>query len=87
MNKSAAQRAHAKRRALERYGLEINRHQMREIVKQIQSGKAKHLLTQSNRTSVKLVSFNNTELIAVYDKLRKNIVTFLPNKEQKEQEK
>ena len=81
MNKTHSERIHAKRRAKERFGLELNRHQLRELVKQIQSGKAEHLETQSNRVSIKRVKFEGSFYTVAYDKNRQTIITFLPEEE------
>lgn len=78
MNKTHSERIHAKRRAQERFGLELNRHQLRELVKQIQSGKAEHVETQSNRVSIKRVKFEGSFYTVAYDKNRQTIITFLP---------
>lgn len=78
MNKAQSQRVHAKRRLDERYGMEINRHQIRDLVAQIQSGKAEHVETQTNRLSIKTVCFNGVKIPVAYDKQRKTIVTFFP---------
>ena len=79
MSKKTCQRIHAKRRLEERFGLTINRHQMRELVQQIHAGRAEHLETQSNRISIKVVSFQGKKFAVVYDGKRKTIVTFLPD--------
>lgn len=73
-SKDKAQRIHAKR-----YGVELNRFKYSEICKRIQSGKnAEFLERQSHRVTVWLVQHEDEELICVYDKLRKTIVTVLP---------
>ncbi len=80
MSKLLAQRAHAKRRAAERFGLNLTKEAQREIVSRIQNGKAKFLEKQSLRISLWLVDWNGTEMRVVYDKNRKSIVTCLPLK-------
>ncbi len=87
MSKKSCQRIHAKRRLEERFGLTINRHQLRDLVLQIQSGKAEHLETQSNRISIKAVTVNGQKIAVVYDRNRQNIVTFLPKEALEEYKK
>ena len=75
LNKTQSQRVHAKHRLLERFGMEINRHELAELVNQIKSNKSEHIETQSNRVSVHMVKFRGESLPVVYDKQRKNIVS------------
>ena len=82
MNKLQSERIHAKHRAKERFGLDLNRHDLRELVKQIQNGKAEHIETQSNRVSIKRVKFEDKFYTVAYDKNRQTIITFLPEEEQ-----
>jgi hypothetical protein len=77
-NKIHAERIHAKRRALERYNLGLNREQLNELTQMIQQGKSRFLEKQSLRVSIhELQAFDRT-LYVVYDKNRKTIITFLP---------
>lgn len=82
MSKLKAERIHAKRRFLERFGLELNRSEYADLVKQIQSGKAQFVSRSSNRITKWIVKYvgggKNEQLIAVYDKMRHSIVTFYP---------
>lgn len=78
MKKSVCQRIHAKRRAEERYALELNRDDLRNIVQRIQQNQATHVEKQSHRVSVFDLTYNNIDVRVVYDKNRKTIVTFLP---------
>ena len=82
MNKTQCQRIHAKRRAYERFDLELNRHQLRDLVQQIQNGKAEHIESQTNRVSIKRVTFEGKKYTVAYDKTRQTIITFLPEEEQ-----
>lgn len=79
MNKKQSQKAHARRRIEQRYGVSINRHKMRDFVLKIQNNDCVHVETQSNRVTVKKVLFEGTEYKVVYDKNRHVVVTFLPN--------
>jgi hypothetical protein len=78
-SKLRAQRKHAKRRALERYGLGLGRSDIAEVVKKIQAGEAVFVEKQSGRVSVWDVEVGGKTARVVYDKLRKNIATFLPS--------
>jgi hypothetical protein len=78
-SKKVCQRIHAKRRLEERFGFTVNRHEFRELVQQITSGKAEHLESQSNRVSIKAVTFKGKKIAVAYDKSRQTIITFLPD--------
>lgn len=69
---------HAKRRALERYGITLNRHDMRALVELIQSGRTEFVEHQSHRVSVHRVPLGTQMARVVYDRQRQTIVTFLP---------
>lgn len=87
MTKAQSERVHAKRRCMERYGLEINRHDIRDIVGMIQSGdrtKATKKEDQSQRVSVWIVKFRGIDVKVVYDRVRKTLVSFLPMEDKKE---
>lgn len=82
MGKKLAQRKHAKRRALERYDLALNRDDLRAWVKQIQEGQARKLEQQSLRVGKYVITHQGQEVVVIYDRHRKTIVTCLPPKEQ-----
>lgn len=75
MNKRKAQRIHAMRRGLERIGVLPN---ISALVRQIQTGQAQFVRRQSNRVTHWRMEIAGKPVIAVYDKRRKMIVTFLP---------
>lgn len=78
MSKKKAQRVHAKRRARLRLdGLEFNRHMRRDLVAQIQAGRLEFIERQSLRVSKFRTVLNGVSCIIVYDRVRKEIVTFL----------
>lgn len=77
MSKLTAERIHAKRRARERLGINLNRFARRELVKRIMTGKCRCLYRQSHRVSVFRDTINNREIDIVYDKTRHTIITFL----------
>src|SRR5438045_2427999 len=76
-DKAKAQRRHARRRALERFGLELNRKHLREIVGAIQAQKAELIRQQSLRVSLYRTWVLDQEVFVIYDRRRKEIVTFL----------
>src|SRR6266403_253936 len=80
MTKKDAQTRHAKRRAQERYGLQLNHEDINVIIRAIQSNNpklAQHVRTQSNRISHWKICWSGKVIQVVYDKLRKSIVTVL----------
>lgn len=77
-DKAEAQNRHAKRRALERYGIDLNRHKRQEIINKIHNGIAVLVRKQSHRVSIFSVKFEGQEVIVVYDKQRKTLASFLP---------
>jgi hypothetical protein len=78
LTKAQSQRAHAKRRAEERYGLSLNRNGQDEIVRKIQYGEAELVERQSNRVTIWKVCFQNTWIKVVYDSSRHTIASVLP---------
>jgi hypothetical protein len=78
MTKAEAQRRHAKRRAKERIGINLDDEFYDELVLMIQRGKAEFAGRDSKAFSKWRFYFNSKPYIAVYDKKRKTIVTFLP---------
>jgi len=84
VNKKRALRVHAKRRAKVRYGLTINKFKRRQIIYLIQGGKSKLLKKHSQRVSEWETVFEGKKLRLLYDKKRKEIITFLPPLEKNE---
>jgi hypothetical protein len=78
--------AHAKKRAAERYNIDLNREARQEIVHKIQSNQAEFVGKQSNNRSFWRVEHGGEHLNVVYDKLRSTMCTVLP-KEAKEFQK
>lgn len=78
MDKRACQRLHAKKRARQRYGINLNSALNRAIIKGIQGGEYRVLAGISNTRSVFEVCIENRYIAIVYDNVRKNVVTFLP---------
>ncbi len=77
MTKSQSLRIHFKRRAKERYGLTLNKRELRNIVQMVQNGKSKFLEHCNNRVKKHEIVFQETKLIVLYDKIRKVVITCL----------
>lgn len=76
--KQVAQRIHAKKRAAQRYGLVLNRGQLRQIVQLIQEERGVFLERQSLRVTLWQIEWEGRLCKVVYDSQRKNVVSFLP---------
>ena len=76
--KARQQTRHAKRRAFERYKLDLNDSDLLSLAKDIQNGRATHIFKQSQRVSIFRMMCKNTDVQVVYDGQRKTIVTFIP---------
>jgi hypothetical protein len=70
--------AHAKKRAAERYDIDLNREARQEIVHKIQHNEAEFVGKQSNNRSFWRVEHAGQSLNVVYDKLRSTMCTVLP---------
>lgn len=75
--KQRAQRRHARGRALERYGLEFGPATRDAVLRAIQTGRSTHVAKQSHRVSVHDVDVEGATVRVVYDRQRKEVVTFL----------
>jgi len=76
--KQHTQKKHALRRAKERYGFIINDSLYDQFCAWIRDGKSRLIKKQTHRVSVHEIKHNGNKIIAVYDKQRKSIATFLP---------
>ena len=78
--KSESQRQHARTRARQRYGALLTEHDFDRIISCVigEWGNAELLQKQSLRVSIWKVPYKEWEFIAVYDRQRKQIATFLP---------
>lgn len=83
LTKKEAQVIHAKRRALERYGLHANAAVRRELVSKIRNQEAELLERQSLRVGKYKLEHDGEEYTVIYDRKRKTIVTFLPRAERR----
>lgn len=82
-SKARAQQIHFQARSRQRAGFEIGKAGQDEIVRMIrgQAGKGKaatFLRRQSRRVTLWKVVYNGAELVVVYDSLRGQVVTVLP---------
>ena len=78
--------AHAKQRAEERYGLNLNKQARHEIVQMIQTNQAEFIGKQSNSRTLWRVNYQNQDLNVVYDKARNTMCTVLPKEAHEFQE-
>jgi hypothetical protein len=78
MSKDRSQAIHARRRSLERYGIDLSSRKQILIVGKIQRGESEMVERQSLRISVHEVELEDEKLRVVYDKNRQSIVTVLP---------
>ena len=82
MSKGSAQRSHFKKRIFERYNYKLNDEEYNYLVSRFtQNDKTaiKFLFKQSNRISIHVLLYKTLEIVTVYDKIRKTLVTCLPN--------
>lgn len=77
MQKKKAQSIHAKRRANQRYDLTLSSKDLKEVVKRIQAGNATFIRRDSLRVTVWKILIHDTIVKVAYDRIRKQIVTFL----------
>lgn len=75
--KTQAERRHAKRRALERFGVALNRRQLAVMAAEIQAGRCELHYRQSLRVRVYRVKLGEQDALAVYDSHRGQVVSFL----------
>ncbi len=73
--KARCQSIHAKRRANERFGINLNSEQ---LVKEIQDQKLTFLTRQSNRVTLWRKKEDDLDIVVVYDSNTKEIVTVMP---------
>lgn len=76
------QRAHAKRRAKQRYGLKLNRADILSMIQKIHDREAICLCRESRTRTHYILPFQKGDfdgwMIAVYDRGKDNIATFMP---------
>jgi primosomal protein N'' len=69
---------HAKRRAEERYGINLSRDLYRQVSKMIQSGQSEFVEKQTLTRTVHYVELNGHRCKVVYSKKYRGVTTFLP---------
>lgn len=77
VSKALGQGLHAIRRARERFDFSLDYATYQKIGDQIRAGNAKFVERQSNRISLFEVELNGESCVAVYDRKRHTVVTFL----------
>jgi len=82
MNKRKMQKIHAKSRFFERHDILLTKDLHKELINNIQNGKAKFVKKQSNRVTLWDIDFTDKLIRVVYDKHRKLIITTLPVQEE-----
>jgi len=79
MNKAKSQKIHARKRGMQRYGLQIGPKTYDLLCNKIRKGEdAVFLMRESNRVSHYAVKHDGDWIPVVYDNNRSTIVTFLP---------
>lgn len=78
LSKRASNHRHAKRRAAERYGLNMIQRLHRQIVQQIQAGQATPQGRLTNTRTRFEVEVEGQRPRVIYDRVQKNLVTILP---------
>ena len=72
------ERIHTKKRLKQRYDVELNRHDIREIVWKIQKQDGILLRDQPSNRSVWMVDYKGATYKVVYDRVTKTLATVLP---------
>lgn len=78
LTKTEACRVHAKRQAYRRYGIFLNGEDLRSLVNEIHNGRALFITRKTASRSCWKITWCGYDLVAIYDRSRKVIVTFLP---------
>jgi hypothetical protein len=76
--KRESQIYHAKKRARQRFGLNLSEHQLEELARDVQAQKFKFLERQSQRITVWLATIEEMEVVVVYDNKRQSVTTLIP---------
>ena len=69
---------HAKRRAAERFGIELNKDLRKRIIRMIQTGRAQFVERYSHRRSRFIFKVDGVKMPVIYDKVRHTLATVLP---------
>ena len=79
-SKRISNRIHARKRAKQRFGMNLTKELESRIVKRIQAGHTEPLGKQSNTRSLHLVEVDGVTMRVAYDRSRSSLVTILPVK-------
>jgi len=77
MTKLLSQQAHARQRFFERFGMWIGDITLAHVVRAIQEGRSRPVCRKSKRITFHEVDVGSTRAIAVYDKDRKSVASFM----------
>lgn len=80
MDKTTSLKIHAKNRAKERHGLNFNHLTRKFFLDEIKKGNSTFIKKESNRRTVHQIKYKEKFYLVIYDKLRGQIITFLPDK-------
>lgn len=75
------QRRHAKQRARDRFNIKFDTKMRKRLITEIQAPKSRYVEffeKQSHRVSIWKILWEGEEVAIVYDRMRKEIVTFMP---------
>ena len=75
--KAVCEMRHSQKRAWERFGMRLSDDDYRELCRAVQGGQARFILAQSRRISLHEVQFGGQRMVAVWDKARSRICSFL----------
>ena len=81
LTKKQSERIHFKRRLYQRFGIILSRNEYREIKKIIQNKKINGI-RENNRKTKYHIKYKDCEFDVIYDKIRKELITVLPPKEE-----
>lgn len=85
MTKRQAQQIHLHRRAAERLGVSLSPSDSARIVRQIQAGELSIVEKQTHRVSLFAAEVAGRQVVVVYDRKRKQIVTLWERPPEREQ--
>jgi hypothetical protein len=77
VDKAKAQRIHAKKRAKERYNLDINKELYRSFIDRVHDGRRIEVFRQSRRLVCYKIWHDEKDIYFIFDQNRNTIVTFL----------
>lgn len=78
-NKKNALIYHVCKRLKQRYNIEVNEQQIKDMANLCKNNKCQHIEKISNTKSIKIINFNNKTIPVIYDNERHLIITVLTN--------